>query len=517
MEKTLKHGTNFTKSWENQNNMRTLYKLPCLILILLFLSLVLGADTHEAASASYADVNYTVNTEASAGDTVIVPAGTETWTESTLMITKELTLQGSGIGQTIITGSFADYLDAIIEVALSSDVPVRITGFEFRYTTNNPGAKSVYINGRVDGSFAYTQIRVDHNKFVKGTRSLYIRGWVYGVADNNQFLNNNISVGLTGDDNYSWGRAIAAGTANAFFIEDNIFTANNDADREPNDHIYHQQGARSVTRYNTFDGTALTDGRSFIWFDTHGNQNYYTGSGDFRGQPILEVYENTVHAYYHFNAYLAGLRGGSILFYNNSLTLDTGTAPRIRVTDEESWSTAFFDPLDDTWPAEDQINNCFFWGNTANGNPITALTIQHANDVEFIVEDRDYFMHAPESSGGYEYYDDRPGAAGNGDPYDGTLVWDGDHANAYYPYTPYTYPHPLRSGPSGEGPFASDLVMILGSQIVLWILLPLLLSFALLEGYVIYRMRLILHDHNRRLRFFERGDNFKHKYLERPR
>ncbi len=63
------------------------------------------------------------------------------------------------------------------------------------------------------------------------------------------------------------------------------------------------------------------------------------------------------------------------------------------------------------------------------------------------------------------------------------------------------------AAPPVTGPFASDLVMILGSHI-LWILLPILLSFALFAGYITYQMRLTLKKHDRRIRFFERGDNF---------
>jgi hypothetical protein len=438
-------------------------KLILRYLIILFFFISFFCWSNEASSTDYADVLSAYNAT-SAGGTLTIPSGESTWNIGTgdyLTIEKAITIEGNGIGNTIINGNPSSATDTIFKIDPSSDVAIRITGIDFRFTTNDDGARCVFIHGSRTGDHVLSQIRIDHCRFHKGTRAVYVYGWVYGVADNNQFVNNNMSVSLTGDNNYSWERAIDAGTAYAFFVEDNTFTITNDADSEPNHLIYQQEGARSVVRYNTFDASSYTDGNA-IFYDSHGNQKYYSEGEYFRGQPIIEIYENTFAMYDSYNPFIGGLRGGSILCYNNTLT-SVGSPPyAISVTEEESWQTAFFDPLDDTWPAEDQINNSFFWGNTLNGDPVTSIHIQNENAEEFIQENRDYFMHAPQSSGGYEYYDDRQGAAGNGA--DGTLNWDGDHANAYYPYTAYTYPHPLREEGWEEGvngPFASDLVMIL--------------------------------------------------------
>src|SRR5215218_1378957 len=67
--------------------------------------LLMGVGHTEAAviharSASYVDVAAAV-TLAANGDTVAVPAGTATW-NTTLIINKAITLQGAGIGQTVI-------------------------------------------------------------------------------------------------------------------------------------------------------------------------------------------------------------------------------------------------------------------------------------------------------------------------------------------------------------------------------------------------------------------------------
>ena len=66
------------------------------------------------------------------------------------------------------------------------------------------------------------------------------------------------------------------------------------------------------------------------------------------------------------------------------------------------------------------------------------------------------------------------------------------------------------------------MVMVLLSQFLFWILLPIVFSIVLLEGYFIWRMKLIIKNHEVRIRFFESGGNFEawyelHKYLEGPR
>ncbi len=429
-------------------------RFKCLLFIaaLVFLPIAVWADTQNAASCSLSDVTAAYNA-ASAGDIVVIPAGSATWS-NTLTISKAITLKGAGINYTQITGSGTTKL---VEINLSSDVFVRITGIYFKYLSNNLGtdAPAVHVVGKQDGSFAYTQIRIDNCKFEKSKRIVKVSGWVYGVIDNNQFLNNDIAIGIDGDNNYSWDRPIAAGTVNNLFIEDNIFYIDNDTDRQPNHLIYHFKGARTVTRYNTFDGSSYTAGGVCLFYDSHGNLNYYIGTYlDLIGQPIVEVYNNTFHAY-RGQAGSFQFRSGSALVYNNDFTLESGSQWYIPyLYEEEQWNNNMFNPLRTEWPAEDNIVNTFFWNNTGNwsgdtsdGTNITGVYVL-ASAEPFIQENRDYFMHAPQSSGGKSIYTGRAGAS-NAYPTDGgsdTTEFVSAVANAYYPYTAYTYPHPLRTG-----------------------------------------------------------------------
>lgn len=193
------------------------FKCLLFISILVFLPVDSWADTYTANSCSLSDVTAAYNT-ASAGDVVAIPAGNCTWS-SNLTIDKAITIQGAGTASTIIT---RESRNEIIDISLSSDDYVRITGIRFEKGGSN-NAYGIIISGKKDNSFAYTKIRIDNNYFNGGSDQIEVNGWVYGVIDHNTFNNYNIGLRVIGDDHYSWGRPIAAGTANALFIEDNRY------------------------------------------------------------------------------------------------------------------------------------------------------------------------------------------------------------------------------------------------------------------------------------------------------
>jgi hypothetical protein len=387
-----------------------------------------GSSPNWTSTADYNSVNTCVE-NASAGDTINI-SGNATWS-STLTINKSINLIGSGVGSTRITKS--NYGISLITVSLSVDLPVRISNiyFDSVNNTSNPNA-AIMASGKI------TFLRIDHCTFNKGTRTIYPAGNIYGVIDNNLFLNCNIAVGPVGDSNTSWIRPIEAGTANFLFIESNNFTLNQDAGWDINEQVYLWDGARAVIRYNTFDGETMTSWDSMC-FDSHGNQNYYTGTGnDSRGQPITEIYYNIFKVYKTYR--FLYIRGGSFIIHNNTFSTISGSAAAVAFSEEESWQTSFFSPLKTVWPAEDQVTNTFIWNNTLNGAPVTDATVWNSNDVTFIQKDRDYFMHAPQSSGGKSTYLTRAGGS--------NMTFTTSGPNAYYPYTPYMYPHPLRSLPA---------------------------------------------------------------------
>jgi hypothetical protein len=328
-------------------------------------------------------------------------------------VTKGITIRGAGTNQTIITRTGAE----AIKVKLTATAPIRITDIAF---VGNWSFPIIRLNGSgvSDAGAKITDFRIDHCKFTMGGRAVNPRGWCYGVVDHCTFINSSIAVGITGDNNAAWLRPIEPGSINAVYIEDNVFVIDNGAPSDPDEQVYHQEGGRSVTRFNFFNGTAATS-RNSLFYDSHGNQNYYTGtSSDFRGQPLIEIYGNTFAAHHTYR--LLYLRGGSALVYSNAFTYVTSGPTHIaNLTEEEGWQTAFFNPLRTEWPAQDQITNTFFWANTYNGNPVTAIKLHvPSSDTIFIQQNRDYWMQAPNAT--------------NGSP-----------AGIYQNYTPLVYPHPL--------------------------------------------------------------------------
>jgi hypothetical protein len=412
-------------------------KMLFLAVMLLFVPFVSWAGTYKASSCSYWDVSKAVEA-ASPGDTVSIPPGTCTWTEP-LSISKSLILEGAGVDSTII---FRDSKHGapLVKIVPSRDVPVRVTGIRFTQLNNNR-ADSIFVrvSGPRNGSFPLTKVRIDHCHFNKGGRQIFVVGWVYGVIDHNIFVNGNISVGVSGDNNYSWHRPIKAGTENSVFVETNTFIIDNNADAEPNHLIYLQEGARVVVRYNKFNASNYTLPRKLCYFfDSHGNINYYKGdSGDFRGQPITEIYNNIFHAF-RATEMIGAFRGGSVLIHDNIFLYEAPPAPAaIKLTEEEGWQRKLFELQATEWPAEDQINNSFFWNNTLNGIPVTSVHLPFPTDSIFIQKNRDYWMAPPGPSSGRTTYVGRAG---------GAMRFSPSGHNAYYPYTPYTYPHPLTVG-----------------------------------------------------------------------
>jgi hypothetical protein len=371
------------------------------------------AATRTAASASLTDVSAAIAASVD-GDTVNIPAGSATW-GSTLKLTKAITLKGAGSGSTKISANGI----TMMVISLSANKPVRVSGINF---TNAGGTKSptliIWGSSHTGTGTPITSLRVDHCNFTFGKRAVNPDGYVYGVIDHNTFVNCDIGVGITGDDDYAWKRPIEPGSINTLCIEDNTFTINNSTPVAPNEQIYHQEGTRTTIRRNTFDGRAYTNGSS-LFFDCHGNQGYYTGntSTDFRGTVLVEFYNNIMKAYKTYR--MLYIRAGTTFAYNNTMTCDSGSATAFALTEEEAWQTQFFNPLKTTWPAQDQVTNSHFWNNTMNGAAVTSVTLWNAKDSTFIQQGRDYWMSAPASG------------------------------NKYYPYTALVYPHPLVTAQDG--------------------------------------------------------------------
>jgi len=181
--------------------------LPVLLLFLLVQRA--NCEIRNAASPSYSDVNFAVNGggpdsngitfngAAADGDTVVIPAGTASWT-SALFISHGITLQG----QTVITGDHttSPNMTATDYTIIQDDAPRNVRGGVLISNENLTPTQSVRITGltlqygvsvtdfdqtgvlRLAGTSP--SIRVDHCHF----NQLYgyavlAAGWLYGVVD----------------------------------------------------------------------------------------------------------------------------------------------------------------------------------------------------------------------------------------------------------------------------------------------------------------------------------------------
>jgi hypothetical protein len=447
-----------------------------MIKLLAFLSLfsinALGA-TWNATSAAQSDVQAAVNL-ASDGDTVVIPATVATgvnWS-TPVQIGKGIALIGQGTVAPNITKinntvpwNGTDNTECVVVAfgPTEGDKPVRVSNIAFDNVTtptydhccgySGPDKSAVRFEGysvndyddAYTGLSPLTQVRVDHCTVNRGKFVVACYGRVEGVVDHNTFTNCDIATGAWEDDSASWLRPIVPGTVHSLYIENNTFIVNNNVEWTPVDHqVYCQEGGRYVCRYNTFDLSAYTKDTNGCYFlDVHGNQNYYDPAHwNFRGSPIIEIYNNTLIA---SSAYqFAELRGGSILFYNNTMKTIDGSVGDVEMWEEECWQTDFFSPLAKSWPREDQINATFFWGNTLNGGA-AVITAGNPNTPDggaaeqvVIKQGRDYWLKPPDSTTATVY--PQPAAPSLS-----------SYPLAYVPitsYTPFTYPHPATVTPA---------------------------------------------------------------------
>jgi hypothetical protein len=453
--------TEANPSQETRTEILILMKTILTFLIaILFIGSASGA-TITAVSANQPDVLAAYNA-AAAGDTIVIPAGTATWTNG-IGISKSVTIQGAGIGQTILkrpAGTPPLWSGAFFSIgSLPSDVPVRITGIEFDSTiyTQTYTTIIIYIQHRTTGgaSFDYTQIRIDHCKFNRGKRQIWWEGRVFGVVDHCTLVDHGESgIHVRGDGDADFARAksqgIVFGTLRAVFIEDCnfIFDANAPVGIGLGGSTDSDYAGVSVWRHNTFDYTAFADTSADGPFDFHGNLGYWSQGGDFNftGTLQTEIYNNTIKLWHPYRAMY--IRAGRMIVANNTYTSINGSSyAMVSMTEEEANGTGnVCSPGRTVWPAEENINNSFFFGNTMNGQPQQAgnFVCWDSPSATFIQVNRDYWLKAPDSTTVTNYPNpSSPPSAAN---YPFGVIGAQSPCGPVTSWTPAAYPHPLVTG-----------------------------------------------------------------------
>lgn len=309
-------------------------------LTLAFLTILpppLYAAIKSAASCSATDVQAAIDSAAD-GDTVIIPAGTCTWTTTVVIATpkatsgagwpslpsheKFLTLQGAGIGQTVITDAVPashysaayNFLSTGLAIYAKPGGLTRLTGLTIKRDPAVPTAGKGILNmGGTSNSW-----RIDNNHFIAdktAAMNVYASG---GVIDHNTIDMIGWTFGIYGfngggpNGDQAWAEPSPAGTANNFFIEDNVFRGNGRVT------VAHDgwRGERVVFRRNMLTEAVIA---------SHGLES----SGRLRSIRFREVYDNTLTFTYHdfYTYHFLSLRGGNGVFFNNKATGPSTTAP----------------------------------------------------------------------------------------------------------------------------------------------------------------------------------------------
>jgi len=375
------HSTTFTKLVVTYYNLATIEVKRSLI---------------TAASGSRDDIQTAVD-QAIAGDIVQIPAGTFDF-NGTVIVKEGIHIRGEGRDNTVLTKAGTERYMFRFKV-LSNDSPafsaIKLVDPEGPYAVYDINKASI----GVEMAYGCCDFRVFDCEF-EGfgcagviTREYWgssssVTWWkTRGVIYNSRFIDCYMpglgyGANVQGGRDKAWDEPLDLGSDWATFIEDNYFSGCRHA-------IASGDGARYVCRYNLIENNR----RSHAIY-AHGPLL------SSRGTRKYEIYENVVKESADYPDGVC-IRGGDGVIFNN--TFDISAWPIILTHDNLS--------LCKGWPCQDQIRELYIWGNSCNSNPVTRNNILlEKKDIEVILrENRDFFMYK------------KPG------------------------YTPYTYPHPLRT------------------------------------------------------------------------
>lgn len=414
--------------------MRTFSAILLALLALAFVTSARAA-TVNAASTSSADVQAAIDA-ANAGDTVVIPAGSSTWSETVSVPRgKAVNLQGNGVGSTVITRS-DNTSAATLRVSIEDGDYVEISGLEFTANSSNPSSSGlVQIDGGTSNApkFRFYDSKITFGG-VRGLRIANTYGLVHDVTIVANAHGQWISLWRSSDTNV-WNTASDLGSQLATVVEDCVFYSNVGGIGDGALDAY--DNTKFVFRYNTITNTFMG------W---HG-----ADSGDFPRAPRQwEVYENTF-VNTGGNTIYTGVRvrGGTGVIYNNRFTGNWGSPAWLShysadpAYNRSGWGpTTGSNPADGNldefgYPALDQVGRgqflnstwydasitsylgregdyqqldpAYVWGNTDDGTPRDPYITGPTQSKNFIKVGRDV------------YYSPKPN------------------------YTPLAYPHPLRS------------------------------------------------------------------------
>jgi hypothetical protein len=468
---------------------RTIFKTTTIFFTVALLFLGLS----KVASAAYTGSSPTWTTtpdydsvsgcisKATAGDTINVAQGTETW-NSQLVINKGIYLIGAGIGKTVITSNYNNtgYTGLIVyrPTNYAADEPFRLSGF-----TIDGDFKCGCVHIVNQHTTPITKVRIDHNRFTKGYQ-LYviIDGLIFGVADNNtidwvRHMDSDCldHFGLGGNpagiDSWRY-TTFAVGSANNWYWEDNTINWDHSSGGASGDVFDCCHGARYAARYNTInDVSTCSLGATNLSpvFNNHGNQN----AGEYSSMGA-EIYRNTVNTNQYTNRMISH-RGGQMIAFDN---IATGSAvawsPDVVREDANGCDYSCSVPVNQIDGTPQHPHDSYMWGDRYHGT--TKLTYSIDMTLNYnsgcgpgepyrVVpqEDKDVWLEKSSFNGttgmGVGLLSARPSTCTEGVAYwatdqgdwnksgsgvQGVLYKCTSQDNWEVYYTPLHYPHPLR-------------------------------------------------------------------------
>lgn len=466
-----------------------------------------ASPTRYAASAALNDVNSCI-TAASSGDTILVPAGSATWTTAiTLPSTKDLSIVGSGIDVTNITCT-----DRCLTIPNSSTYD--ISGFSFTYGGN------IAILSRIDAPKPGKYHRIHHNKIsrLNGWGEVNITGepttncngttQVHPTAlyDNNQFINTRVliigtacSIGDGSAQHRLWSQdprpnAPTGAWPGIVYVEDNKFHSTSGLIN----YIDSNYGGRYVSRFNTLSAASgqnrpyaevhgvQAGNRAVQWIEIYKNDATATGNDNFFGHLFMRAGSGVIW----------GLRSPSssqVMRLNNMRSCEAvSTAGQCDGTNSNGWDGNTVGASG--YPCRDQIGRyrdtsfwtpgsaytgqdfapVYFWDNIKGASTQDVPTWHPAECSALqnhVRQNRDWYTQDAAFKGatgiGVGTLSSRPSSCTPGVAYWATDQgeWnsrnpgpDGQLYRCTTPntwslyYTPYTYPHPLQGAAGGGTP-----------------------------------------------------------------
>jgi hypothetical protein len=318
------------------------------------------------SNGTAASVQAIHNNQAHNGDTITLPAGILYWATQ-VTINKAITLQGAGVGATVIRDSVQS--GQLIQVTLAAGNLTRVTGIEFQDggRTNRQIDILRVVGSNTNGS----KFRFDHCKW-NNLNGASVFDTVIGVIDHNAFVIDRTGLPINIYDSYwngrvlgdgSWAAPTGFGSSQFLFIEDNTFM-HADASQKGITDSY--GGGRFVVRHNNIFNGLISN---------HGTES----TGRVRGGRAMEVYNNTFTGT-DLNRFVGGVRSGGVLFHDNIISGYWGNSATFTLQNFRNFYP--FDP----WGGADGTNawdvnapNAFFTGTAAANSANRTVTVSGVN------------------------------------------------------------------------------------------------------------------------------------------